>query len=132
MDNFEQKKTHLHMLMEIAMADRDFSQVEDLFLNRIAQVLNIPLEEVVHQEFDRNDLQLPRREFKLYGLFHRLVLMGLSDNHLHTAERKLLLDFGIRMGLNPSAILEVMDYCDEKGLAAIPKDIVRIFYKYNN
>ena len=130
--NTEENRTHLQMLLEVALADENFTKQENQFLEHIAKQLGIELEDVVHQYFDPNNITLPKQEPKVFAFFHRLILMAIVDGEIDPKERGLLLEFGIRMGLNPSAVLEVIDYSVAHGPKAVPTEVVNIFYRYQS
>jgi hypothetical protein len=99
----------------------------------VAEYLGIKPE--VLEQFDGTEpvLELPDREYKIYALFHRLAIIVMIDDILDEKERHYCFNLGIRMGLHPNAIGEIIDFIRDNGVVkAYPKDIMNIFRKYLN
>jgi hypothetical protein len=55
----------------------------------------------------------------------------MIDNVANDIERKYCFDLGIKMGLHPNAVIEVIQYVVTHGaFNAPPDEILRIFRKY--
>jgi hypothetical protein len=78
-------------------------------------------------------LELPDREYKIYSLFHRLAIIIMIDNAINAKEKRYCFNLGIKMGLHPNAIGEIIDYVIQHGpINSFPKEIMDIFRKYMN
>lgn len=126
-----EKQTHLRMLLEVAKVDGHYSEIEGIYIRTVAKTLEIDPAELTG-DFDRNKLSLPKYEYMLYSLFHRLLLMGIVDGVMQETQKDLCLEFGIRMGLNPSAVMEAIRYVEATKNASMPREVVAIFYKFLN
>lgn len=133
MDTYNQKISHLNALYHLACADKDLSEIELVYIRNVAERLGVGLQEIEHLKHTEPELDLPNREYKVYGLFHRLVLILMIDGSANETERKYCFDLGIRMGLHPNAILEIIDFSVLHGASkTTPKEVMGIFRKYLN
>ena len=131
MDTYQQKLSHLKALYYIACSDNELSQEEATYIMNVAERLGVDPEELVDFDGSEPDLDLPNRQYKLYAVFHRLVMVIMIDNIASEAEKKYCFDLGIKMGLHPNAVLEVINYVVKLGPSnAIPAEILAIFRKY--
>ena len=131
MDSHQQKISHLRALYHLACADKVLTDAEAVFIKNVAEHLGISLEELSKLDPYEPTLELPNREYKNYVLFHRLALIVMIDNALNERERQYCFNLGIKMGLHPNAIDEIIDHIQRHGtMGSLPKDIVAIFKKY--
>jgi hypothetical protein len=129
-DTLSQKISHLNALYHLASADHDITEVELVYIRNVAQRLGINLSEVKLKTAEP-ELDLPNREYKVYGLFHRLALLIMVDNSSTEREQRYCFNLGIRMGLHPNAIQEIIDFVTTQGaLNTTPKQVMTIFRKY--
>lgn len=135
MDTHQQKISHLKALYKLAHADKDFSKAEAVFIRNVAERLGVDLKDFdsLRVEKEQMDMELPDREYKIYALYHRLVMIIMVDNVVTEEEKKYCFNLGLQMGLHPNALAEVLDYIIKKGaLVAMPSEIVAIFRKYSS
>lgn len=131
MDNHQQKISHLKALYHLACADEILTEAEAVFIKNVAEHLGIPLAQLAELSPDEPTLELPDREYKNYVLFHRLALIVMIDNSLNEREREYCFNLGIKMGLHPNAVGEIIDYVGSQGtIDAKPAEIMGIFKKY--
>ena len=131
MDSQQQKISHLRALYHIACADEILTDVEAAFIKNVAEHLEIPLEELSQLDPFEPTLELPDREYKNYVLFHRLALVVMIDNTLDVREKQYCFNLGIKMGLHPNAVGEIIDYIAANGtLDSKPSEVMAIFKKY--
>lgn len=130
MDTLNQKISHLNALYHLASADSDISQVELVYIRNVAERLGIDLTEQKLKTTEP-ELDLPDREYKIYGLFHRLALILMVDNNSTETERRYCFNLGVRMGLHPNAIQEIIAFVSTHGaMNTTPKEVMAIFRKY--
>jgi len=121
------------MLYHAANSDGIYSKAETIYIRRVAENLGVDIKELEDADIKNFDLELPKKEYLLYSLFHRLALIVLVDNEMNKSERHFCLDMGVRMGLHPQSVNEVLDLIVEKGaFNTSPEAIVAIFIKYSN
>lgn len=131
MDTYQQKLSHLKALYHLACVDNFLSQEEATYIMNVAERLGIDTEELVEFDGSEPDLVLPDKQYKLYAVFHRLVVVIMIDNVANDVERKYCFDLGIKMGLHPNAVIEVITYVVTEGPhKADPSKILSIFRKY--
>lgn len=131
MDNYEQKISHLKALYHLACADNVLTKVEAVYIKNVAERLGIQSEELLNFEQGEPKLELPDREYKIYALFHRLAIIIMIDNTMSDRERHYCFNLGIRMGLHPNAIGEIIDHIETRGsMDVMPAEIMDIFRKY--
>ncbi|HEY5747794.1 MAG TPA: hypothetical protein VIU12_17090 [Chryseolinea sp.] len=132
MDNHQQKISHLKALYYLAAADDVLSKVEGIYIKNVAERLGVTLEELIN--FDPKiepTLELPDKEYKIYALFHRLAIM--IDNTIDEREKHYCFTMGIKMGLHPNAVGEIIDHIIAKGsMNVTPAEVMDIFRKYLN
>ncbi|MEL7001912.1 MAG: hypothetical protein AAFN93_04160 [Bacteroidota bacterium] len=129
----QQKINHLKVLYHAAISDGIYSKAEAIYIRRVAENLGVDIENIEYSGENRFDLELPEKEYLLYSLFHRLALIALVDNEMTSAERHFCLDMGIRMGLHPQAVNEVLDLIVKEGaFNTTPEAIIDVFIRYSN
>jgi hypothetical protein len=133
LDTHSQKISHLNALYHIACADNDLSEVEIIYIRKVAERLGITLVDFSNLDQTEPVLDLPNREYKVYGLFHRLALLLMIDGKTEETEQRYCFNLGIKMGLHPNAIGEIIDYTVLHGASSTtPKEVMAIFRKYLN
>jgi hypothetical protein len=131
MDSSQQKISHLKALYHLACADEVLTEVEAAYIKNVAEHLGIPLEQLSELHPGEPTLELPDREYKNYVLFHRLALIIMIDNSLNERERQYCFNLGIKMGLHPNAVGEIIDYIGSQGtIDSKPSEVMAIFKKY--
>lgn len=133
MDNHHQKISHLKALYHLANIDSYYTETEAVYIKIVADRLGIRHEELNKFDGSEPDLVLPDREYKLYSLFHRLAIIIMIDNAIDENEKRYCINLGIRMGLHPNAIIEIVEHAIENGaMKTLPTDVIEIFRKYQN
>jgi hypothetical protein len=131
MDNQQQKISHLRALYHLACADKVLTDVEGVYIKNVADRLGVPLDELSKLDPYEPTLELPDREYKIYILFHRLALIVMIDNELSERERHYCFNLGIKMGLHPNAVGEIIDYVASQGtMDTKSSEVMAIFKKY--
>lgn len=131
MDTHQQKISHLKALYYLAHADKEFSKVEEVYIRNVAEKLGVDMKEIENYNGDEPSLELPDREYKNYSLFHRLAIVIMLDNKVSKDEKDYCFNLGIKMGLHPNAIEEVLDLIMRKGaVSTMPSEIIAIFKRY--
>ena len=131
MDSHQQKISHLRALYHLACADTVLTDVEGEYIKNVAERLGIPLEELSKLDPYEPTLELPNREYKNYILFHRLALIVMIDNSLSERERQYCFNLGIKMGLHPNAVGEIIDYIASQGtIESKSSEVMAIFKRY--
>lgn len=133
MDTHQQKISHLKALYYLACADNHLSAAESTYIRIVADRLGVSMEEIAKFDGSEPVLDLPDKEYKLYSLFHRLAHIIMIDDHPHEREKKFCFDLGVKMGLHPNAIAEIINHVTVHGaMRTSPADVMNIFKKYLN
>jgi hypothetical protein len=133
LDNHNQKISHLKALFHLAAVDKVLSKVEIVYIRIVAERLGVDPGELLSFDGTEPKLVLPDREYKIYALFHRLAIIIMLDDKMDEKERIYCFNLGVKMGLHPNAIGEIIDYIGEHG--AMDSDanaVIAIFKKYAN
>lgn len=131
MHNHQQKISHLRALYHLACADKVLTDVEGIYIKNVAERLGVPLEELSKLDPYEPTLELPDREYKIYILFHRLALILMIDNAMSERERHYCFNLGIKMGLHPNAVGEIIDYVASQGtMETKSSEVMAIFKRY--
>ena len=132
-DSHQQKISHLKALYHLACADTILTKAEVIYIKNVAERLGIQASELENFDPREPDLELPDREYKIYALFHRLAIIIMIDNALNEREKQYCFNLGIKMGLHPNAVGEIIHHIAEKGsMEVMPTEIMNIFRKYLN
>jgi hypothetical protein len=120
-------------LYHLACADNVLTEEEIVYIKNVAERLGVGIHELSNFDSSEPELDLPKHEFKIYGLFHRLAIIIMVDNEIHEKERQYCFNLGIRMGLHPNAIMEIIDFVVKHGsMKTTPEEVMGIFKKYMN
>jgi hypothetical protein len=131
MDSYQQKVSHLRSLYYLAHADNVFSKAEAIYIKKVAEALGIDPAVLSTFEAKEPELDLPDREYKVYALFHRLAIMLLIDNGINEREKRFCFNLGIKMGLHPNAVGEIIDFVIRNGsMNTTPGEVMKIFRRY--
>jgi hypothetical protein len=131
--DLKQKISHLRALYHLACADKQLAKAEAVYIRIVAEHLGVDLRLLGELHPEEPVLELPDREYKIYGLFHRLALIIMIDNSASENEKRFCFNLGIKMGLHPNAVNEIIDHAAKHGTAkTTPKEVMAIFRKYLN
>lgn len=129
----QKNKALLSDLIVIAKADDKITEPEYDFLFRLAERMQLTREDVIILIESPIPSQPLFSEIERITHFHRLVLMMNVDMEAHEKEVATLRNFGLKMGIRPGAIdqiLHKMNQYDDKVIP--PKDLIDIFQTYYN
>ena len=125
-------KENLSILSEMiafARVDNTLKQSEYDFLFNVAQSL-----EVSKKEFDglfQREVEhiIPKSQAEVLVQFNRLILLMNIDDENNLKEIERLHDIGLRMGLPPSAIEQVLSIMHEYPNKIVPPEIIINIFK---
>lgn len=130
MDN---KLSLLSDLIEIIKADRKITDVEVDFLTRIANRMGI--DETTLNTLFTNPVSTKTSftEIEKITQFHKMVLLMNVDGETHEKEIEAIKNYGLTMGIRPTAIELVLTKMEEYPDKIIPsQELIAIFKKYYN
>jgi uncharacterized tellurite resistance protein B-like protein len=133
MDKHEEKLALLSEMISFAVVDGRLHEREYLFLEMIAEELQISQDDfkmLFHQE---NYPVVIKSEFERIQQFYRLALLMHCDGVLHEREQIKIHEIGINMGLNPHAIKRVLKAMEVSPTKMIsPEYLLEVFQEQLN
>lgn len=115
----------------IACSDGVLSDLEKIYIKNVALHLGIDPEILKDFDDDEPELVLPDKQYKLYSMFHRLVIIVMIDTEADANEKRYCFNLGIRMGLHPNVVGEILEHVVQHGsFKTNPADVIGIFKKY--
>ena len=133
MNTLREKLSILSEMIAFARVDNTLKQSEYDFLFNVAQSLDIS-----KKEFDalfkmKVEHVIPKSQADRLVQFNRLILLMNIDDENNLKEIERLHDIGLRMGLPPSAIEQVLSIMHEYPNKIVPPEIIiNIFKAYYN
>jgi hypothetical protein len=129
----EEKLSLLADLIKLAKSDKEFREDEKQFIFAIAQQLGVSPEDYIRLFKENIEFKPPKLEFDRIVHFQRLILVMNVDEGVDDLELDFVKDLGLKMGLNPLAILSVLDEMHKHPNNMIPPNIlISIFKTYHN
>lgn len=132
-NSHHEKLSLMSQLVKLARADKEVKESEYQFLQSIAFQLGI--HEVDFKSlFEKYiDFVPPQLEFERIVQFHRLVLLMNVDQDTNEKEILTIKNLGMRMGLHPLAIAEVLDKMHTYPNKILPPEkLISIFKAFHN
>ena len=126
-------KSLLAELIKVAQADNDVRDIEFQFLLTIAAQLGVTVDDfkILFEQYIK--FMPPKLEVDRIVQFHLLVLLMNVDLETSHLEIKYIKEAGIRMGLNPLAIEQVLNEMNSFPNKIIPPErLLEIFQLYHN
>ena len=129
----QEKLSHLQDLIHLSKSDESIVKIEAVYIQKVAKKLGISDAEIAIIEFKGIDRALPKNEFQIIPLFHRLIILMMIDSKIHDDEIKFCSDLGIKMGLHPQAVGDIIELAKTGHFEYMDPDrISAIFKKYYN
>ncbi|MDC6405127.1 MULTISPECIES: TerB family tellurite resistance protein [Maribacter] len=128
-NTLKEKLSILSEMIAFARVDNTLKQSEYDFLFNVAQSL-----EVSKREFDglfQREVEhiIPKSQAERLVQFNRLILLMNIDDENNLKEIERLHDIGLRMGLPPSAIEQVLSIMHEYPNKIVPPEIIINIFK---
>lgn len=133
MYTYEDKLGILSELIEFAQVDLTIKDSEYDFLLSIAHLLEVKKASLDKLLKGRRPIKKTFSQLDKIVQFHRLLLLMNVDNEQQAAEVARLHNIGLRMGLPPNAISQVLEVMHQYPNKIIPPDVLLgIFKAYQN
>ncbi|RMA58543.1 TerB family tellurite resistance protein [Ulvibacter antarcticus] len=131
-----ERDTHLAMISDyivLAFADDKVTQSEFEFILRLAERMNVSEKDVV-ELFENPKPSKPLfSELERITHFYKLVLLMNIDMEAHEKEIIAVRNFGLKMGIRPGVIDQVLLKMDQFNDKIIPsEELIKIFQTYYN
>lgn len=129
----KKRKALLSDLIVLVLADDVVNNVEYDFIMRMAVRMEITIEEV-HELFKNPEpSRLLDSELDRITHFYKLVLVMNVDRETHDKEIVALRNFGLKMGIPPGALDQILLRADDFQDKIIPaSELIKIFRTYYN
>lgn len=129
----QRKLSHLSILFRAIRTDKEISDIELQYMLRIAHRLGLSSEDVDRVISEEIPFSPPIHESNRLVLFHQLLILIYVDGKVENIELDFVKELGLKLGLNPYAVNEVLDVLRNNAEEGIdPKKITNIFRSYNN
>jgi uncharacterized tellurite resistance protein B-like protein len=133
MNSYEEKLSILSEMIAFARVDEQMKQSEYLFLKGVARLLKVDDPTFNHLLRNKAEPKKLKNQAERLVQFHRLLLLMNVDQEQHRLEIHELHNIGLRMGLPPSAIDQVLEVMHQYPDNAIPPDVlIQIFKAHYN
>ncbi len=133
LDTYNQKLSHIYELIRLSRIDSEINDIEKAFIKKVAEQLGVNLDDLSQYDKQKHRMDLPDAEHKVIPLFHRLVLLMTLQADLIETRKSLCFDLGVKMGLHPQAVMEIISIAENEGVWDLdPKRITYIFNKFSN
>lgn len=133
MSSYKEKLSILSEMIAFAKVNNAIKKAEYDFLFNVAQQLEVSkktFEKLFEIEVEHI---IPKSQADRIVQFHRLVLLMNVDNQQDLIEIKRLHDMGLKMGLPPGAIQQVLSIMHEYPNKIVPPEVlITIFKAYDN
>ena len=125
---YKEKLSLLRELIILSRVDDDESELEFDFIIEVAKKLEVNDEDLNKLWSEDFKFTPPKSELhRIYNFYSLILLMGI-DSIVHEEEMAFCRLLGIRMGLNPMAVEEILKRVKEHPEKIIPSDeIIEIF-----
>ncbi|MCR9225851.1 MAG: TerB family tellurite resistance protein [Flavobacteriaceae bacterium] len=133
MGSYEEKLSILSEMIVFARVDHSLKQSEYDFLLKVADSLGVSkaiFDGLLKQKSPKVRL---KTQAERIVQFHRLMLLMNVDQEQHKKEIDTLYNIGLKMGLPPSAISQVLEVMHRYPNNIVPPDVlINIFKAYYN
>ncbi len=129
----EEIKSMISELIELSKVDGHVSDQEIGFIQQIGNMMGLANEEILALFKTPAPFNPPDEHFDRIVQFQRMVLLMNVDQDVHPNELNHLKLMGMKLGLNPHAVNEVLEKMDDYPNNMIPpEDLLKIYSKHMN
>ncbi len=129
MSSYKEKLSVLSEMIEFAKVDGVIGDLEFDFLRSVAEKLAVSSDDFEALFNAEPEHVIPKTEGDRILQFHRLVLLMNVDQIQEEAEVGRLHNLGLKMGLPPSAISQVLSVMHEYPNKIVPPDVLISIFK---
>ncbi|MBC2839945.1 TerB family tellurite resistance protein [Robiginitalea sp. SC105] len=130
MSTYREKLSILSEMISFARVDRAIRDAEYDFLLGVSEQLGVHREDFDSLFENKVDKIIPKTQADRILQFHRLVLlMNVDSSNGHPDEIRKLHKIGLRMGLRPSAIEQVLSIMHQYPDKIVPPDVLIGIFK---
>jgi len=119
-------KAHLKNLLELAMSDGQFDDIEAEYLLSLAQRFNISENELkrLKENADTIEYNPPVNEREKFDHLHQLVRMMMMDGEIHDRELEICKVLAGRLGLKSELVDDFIQVIGDDVAKEVPSDII--------
>jgi hypothetical protein len=133
--DYQEKLSHLNDLIQLSRADGYESNLELNYIETVAERIGVEMDDL--EKLKNNEINIPfsppKYEYQIIPQFHRIVLLMGIDRMIYKEELNFCTDLGLRLGLNPNAVKEILEKMIYYPNNIIPaEELECIFKKYYN
>lgn len=133
MNTYQEKLGMLSQMIAFARVDDTIKDSEYDFIFNVAQDLGVTKKAFDALLGETREAIIPKKLGQRIVQFHRLLLLMNIDQKQHLSEIRKLHEIGLKMGLSPAAIDEVLTEMHKYPNNAIPpKKLIQIFRNHFN
>lgn len=126
-------KSMISELIELSKVDGHVSDQEIGFIQQVGNMLGLANEEILVLFKTPAPFNPPDQHFDRIVQFQRMVLLMNVDQNALDKEINYLKIMGMKLGLNPEAVDEVLEKMDDYPNNMIPpEDLLKIYSKHMN
>lgn len=129
MKTYQDKLSVLSELIEFAQVDYKIKDSEYDFLLSVANLLDVKKSSLDGLLKERPSIKKPITELEKVVQFHRLLLLMNVDEEQHEKEIEQLHNIGLRMGLRPSAVGQVLEVMHQYPDKMVPPELLITIFK---
>ncbi len=119
-------KAHLKNLLELAMSDGQFDDIEAEYLLSLAQRFNISENELKRLKENAETIEYnpPVNEREKFDHLHQLVRMMMMDGEIHDREMEICKVLAGRLGLKSELVDDFIQVIGDDVAKEVPSDII--------
>jgi len=131
--NKEHKKALISDLIVLAQADNKVTRAEYEFIMRLAHRMELTIQDVDDLFLEPVPSKPIFNELERITHFHKMVLLMNVDREAHPEEVAAIRNFGLKMGMRPGIMDQILLRMDQYEDRVIPaQDLIQIFQAYYN
>lgn len=128
----ERRKSLLSQLLKLAKSEDEVKNIDFEFLLMLAKELGVSNEELKLLFEDYIHLFPPKLEQECILQLHRLIVILREDNYLSDENKNYIHQIGLKLGLHPEAITQVINRIIERNGYVPKEELVAIFNTFHN
>ena len=132
-EHHQEKLSLMQDLIQLSEVDNHVDFMEENFIITIANGLGISSEEVTQLKENPVSFNPQENEMDRITHFYRLLLLMGVDSEHHEKEIQFCKEVGLKMGLNPVAMREIIERIVASETHQLPpNEIIKIFKTHHN
>lgn len=119
-------KAHLKNLLELALSDGQFDDIEAEYILSLAQRFNVSQNELkkLKENVNKIEYKPPVNDREKFDHLHQLVRMMLMDGEVHDREMEICKTLCVRLGLKAELVEDFVNVIGEEVAKEVPSDII--------